>query len=157
MPNPRHAPNTLDAASEEFAAFERYAALTSRKRTLQYELEDVEAGLKALEPQLLAHLGQGSLEMVRVSGYTISPHREPWVYPKANRTRSDVCQALKACGLAHYVMEQFNTRSLTKYVRDLEEERGMLSEEAGAAELLLPAELAQVIEIKPTYRIQARR
>ena len=157
MPNPRHAANTLDAASEEYIAFERYATLVSKERHLKYELEDVQAAIKAMEPQLLAYLGQGRYEMVRVAGYTISPHREPWVYPKTNFTRGDVCRALKACGMGHYVMEQFNTRSLTKYIRELEEDRGVLADMDGAGALLLPPELAEVIEVKPSYRIQARR
>jgi hypothetical protein len=150
------AADDLNVASPEYAAFERFATLTARKRALQDELADVEAGLKGLEPQLLAYLGEGGYEMVRLGGYTISPHREPWVYPKQGRTRSDVCDALKSCGLQQYVMEQFNTRSLTKYIRDLEREHDTLAD-SGGLDLVLPVELVRVIEIKPAYRIQALR
>jgi hypothetical protein len=150
------AADSLNVASPEYAAFERFATLTARKRALQDELADVEAGLKALEPQLLSYLGESGYEMVRLGGYTISPHREPWVYPKNGHTRSDVCNALKACGMRQYVMEQYNTRSLTKYIRDLEREHDCLAEDGGL-NLILPAGLLGVIEVKPAYRIQALR
>jgi hypothetical protein len=157
MPNTRHAADDLDASTPEYLAFERYVTLVARKRVLADELTDVEAAIKALEPQLLAHLGENGYEMVRLAGYTISPHREPWVYPKTGRTRAEVCAALKACGLGHYVMEQFNTRSLTKYVRDLEKEHDLLADQDGAVVRLLPPQLALVVEVKPAYRIQALR
>jgi hypothetical protein len=157
MPNTRHAADDIDAGKPEYAAFERYVSLIARKRTLSDELTDVEAALKALEPQLLAYLGEGGYEMVRLGGYTISPHREPWVYPKFGYSRNDVCRALKECGMGHYVQEQFNTRSLTKYVRDLEKEHNVLADEDGALPLILPPPLIAVLEIKPSYRIQAVR
>ena len=161
MPNARHAADNLDATTPEYAAFARYVSLVSQKRVLVETLEDIEAGLKALEPQLLAYLGEGlegeGFDMVRLGGYTISPHREPWVSARQGYTRSDVCRALKECGLSHYVQENFNTRSLTKYVRDLEKEHNLLAEQEGALALILPADLITVLEVKPSYRIQALR
>ena len=157
MPNARPVVDDIDAGKPEYLAFDRYVTLVARKRALADELTDVEAALKALEPRLLAYLGEGGYEMVRLAGYTISPHREPWVYPKLGHSRGDVCNALKECGLRHYVIEQFNTRSLTKYVRDLEKEHGLLIEEHASLSLLLPPQLAAVIEVKPVYRIQAVR
>ena len=157
MPNPRHAADNIDAAKPEYAAFARYVSLVARKRALADELEDIEAAIKAMEPQLLAYLGEEGYDMVRLGGYTISPHREPWVYPKQGHTRDEICQALKSCGLGHYVMEQFNTRSLTKYVRDLEKEHGVLADQDDALARLLPGELTAVLEVKPTYRVQALR
>ena len=146
----------LDLESPEHHAFVTFARLTSKKRDLKEELDAIEAQLRALEPQLLAYLGEGGYQLVRVEGYTISPHREPWVYPRQGQTRGSVCQALKACGLAHYVNEQFNTRSLTKYIRDLEVQHQLLSTGGDVIDLL-PKELALVIEVRPTYRIQALR
>jgi hypothetical protein len=157
MPNQRSLADDLDAASPEYTAFNRFVTLTARKRALADELADVEAAIKGLEPQLLSYLGEGGYEKVRVGGYTISPHREPWVYPKQGFSRDDVCQALKRCGMAHYVIEQYNTRSLTKFVRDLEKNHGMLAEQDGALSLMLPPELVGVLEIKAAYRVQALR
>src|SRR5579864_2465512 len=99
MPNARYVADDIDAGRPEYTAFERYVTLVARKRALSDELTDVEAALKALEPQLLAYLGESGFERVRLAGYTISPHREPWVKPKLGFTRHDVCRALKECGL----------------------------------------------------------
>jgi len=153
----RVAANELAAGTPQHEAFRAYASLTTEKRDLNERLSEVEQELKALEPQLLAYMGEGGYQLVKILGYTISPHREPWVYPRQGITRDTVCRALKACGLAHYVSENFNTRSLTKYVRDLEEQHQLLIDAEDAMRELLPEELIKVIEVKPTYRIQALR
>src|SRR5215475_4182359 len=106
--------NILAADTPEQEAFSTYARLITRKRELEEEQNEVEAQLKTLEPQLLAFMGETGYELVRIGGYTFSPHREPWVYPQLGMSRKAVCEVLKACGLAHYVQEQFSTRSLTK-------------------------------------------
>jgi hypothetical protein len=169
MPNTRHAADTLDATRPEYKAFARYVSLISRKRAVRDELDDIEAALKAMEPQLLAYLGEGpddiegapeeslGFSSVRLGGYTIYPQRDPWVKAKAGATREDVCRALKESGLGHYVTEQFNTRSLTKYVHDLEKKHNVLADQNGALARILPAELVRVLEVKPAFRIQALR
>lgn len=161
--NTRHTPDTLDLARPEYAAFARYVALVARKRVIKDELDDIEAGLKAMEPQLLAYMGEGTgdegegFSSIRLGGYTIYAQRDPWVKTKLGATREDVCRALKESGLGHYVTEQFNTRSLTKYVHDLEAKHGVLADQDGALALLLPAEVTAVLEVKPVYRIQTLR
>lgn len=141
--------------SPEYQAFVNFAELTAEKRALHERLNEIEPQLKALEPQLLAYLGEGGYEMVKVHGFTISPHREPWVYPAQGVSRQVVCAALKANGLARFVHEGFNTRSLTKYVRELEEHHRLLSEADPQAALeILPPGLATVLEIKPGFRLQ---
>src|SRR5262252_8735227 len=97
--------NNPAPTSPEYEAFSAFAKLTARKRQLADELKGIETTLKAMEPQLLAYLGESGYEKVSVEGYTLSPHREPWVGPGPGQTRASVCQALKAAGLAHYVRE----------------------------------------------------
>jgi hypothetical protein len=165
MPNTRHAADNLDSTTPEYTAFARYVSLVSRKRLLKDELEDIEASLQSMEPQLLAYLGEGpgggeegsGFDMVRLGGYTISPYREPWVKVKPGYTRNDACEALKANDLGHYVYQQFNTKSLTAHIQQLEKDRGVLADQKGALALLLPAGVIEVIEIKPSFRIRALR
>jgi len=144
----------LSAETPEHEGFKAFAGLVTLKRELEDQLNEVEARIKALEPQLLAYLGEAGYEAVRVAGYTLSPHRDPWVYPQLGQSRQAVCNVLKACGLAHFVSEQYSTKSLTKYVRDLEVEHSVLGDEVLE---FLPEGLARVIQVRPTYRIQARR
>ena len=134
----------------ELEAFTKFTRLTVRKRELAIETKEVESQLRALEPTLLNYLNATTYQKVKVEGYTLSPHRDPWVYPAAHASPERVIEALKVCGLGHYVRESYSTRSLTTYVRDLEEAAGTLEDTLK----LLPHQLAAVIEIKPTFRVQ---
>jgi hypothetical protein len=138
------------APGPELEAFTRYAHLVIRKRELASETKEIERQLRTLEPGVLSYLCEGGFEKVKVEGYTLSPHREPWVYPAAHATEEQVIQALKACGMAQYVRESYSTKSLTTYVRQLEEAAGTTENSLE----LLPAELAAVIELKPSFRVQ---
>lgn len=152
---------TLPADTPEHQAFTVFAGLTDRKRELEAELKEIEGQLKVLQPQLLAYFAESGFKLVRLERYTISPIREPWVYPAQGQDRQSVIEALKACGMGHYVFEQYNTKSLTKYVRELEDGLALTgqSEADALANVLkeMPPELAGVIEIKPSFHIQARR
>lgn len=156
----KQAADNLPASSPEYAAFSQWVTLTTRKKALADETADVEAALKALEPQLLAYLGEGGYDKVRVAGYTIFPFRETWVYPRDGISRSEVCQALKQHGLGHYVSEQYNTRSISKYVADLERDHDRLADQDGGLLDILPpeqSELSRVIEVRTSYRVHSRR
>jgi hypothetical protein len=150
----------LAPVSPEYQAFTLFARLTRRKRGLQAEIDDIKAQLDALEPELLAYLGSTGYQMVRVEGFTLSPHRDPWIGPAEGRSREDVIRALKESGLEQYVTENYNSRSLTKYVRDLEKEYEVDLQQEGVESILdlhvIPRPLARVVMIKPTYSIQAK-
>ena len=141
--------------SPEYQAFRRFAQLTAHKRELNEQLHEMQKQMDALEPVLLAYLTQNGLEMIKVEGFTMAPAREPWIYPKAGLGRPQVCEALKLSGLGRMVTENYNTRTLTKYVRELEEHRTLLApSDSAALGELLPAPLAQVVEVRPGYRLQ---
>lgn len=145
----------LSVERPEYETFARFAELTAEKRRLKERLNEIEPQLKAMEPQLLSYLGEEGYELVRISGFTISPVREPWVYPAKGVSRQVVCAALKANGLGRFVKEGFNTRSLTAYVRELEEHYQLTeSGDPEAAINFLPEGLAGILEIKPGYRLQ---
>jgi hypothetical protein len=145
----------LDVERPEYENFARFAELTAEKRRLQDRLNEIEPQLKALEPLLLSYLGEGGWEMVRIQGFTMSPVREPWVYPAQGVSRQVVCAALKANGLGRFVKEGFNTRTLTKYVRELEGHYHLIEEADPQAVLtVLPAGLTGILEIRPGYRLQ---
>jgi hypothetical protein len=143
--------------SPEYGAFHIYAQLTTEKRDLKARLEEVEDELKMLESTLLSYLGQEGYEMVRVAGFTFSPKRDPWVRPLEGITRQRVCDALKESGLGEFVTENYSTRTLTKYVRELEEHYQLVNVTDPRATLaLLPAPLEGVLEIRPGFSLQVR-
>jgi len=160
MPNPTTA-DSLDAAHPAYQGFDRFIKLTTRKRALESELDDVKAAIDALEPQLLAYMADAGLKKTTtVAGWTIYTTRDPYVKPKADYTRQDVCRALKEAGLEQYVKEDFHTRSLTAYVKALEEEREIViagNDDEENKRLILPAELIAVLDVNPKFGIRALR
>lgn len=70
-----------------------------------------------------------------------------------------VITALKAAGLEKYVKENYSTQSLTKYISDLEEEYAneLRNETMKSVLEIVPAPLAEVIELKPAYVIHATK
>jgi len=146
--------------SPEYRAFTRFIALTIEKRQLNNRLKEIEPELRTLEPLLLSYLGEGGYRMVEVAGYRLAPHREPWVYPARGVTRAEVCSALHARGeeWARFVREIFSTRSLTAYVRQLEEHHRLVETADPESVLdILPPPLAGVLEIKPGFRLQVTK
>jgi len=151
--------NKLAANSPEYEAFSSFAKLTARKRELASEIKEIDTTLKAMEPQLLTFLGEGGYQAVSVEGFTLSPHREPWVGPGPGQTRASVCQALKAAGLAHYVREDFSTRSLTTFIKEIETrcEDQIASGEITSVLDVLPPELRGALRVAPTYRVNVMK
>lgn len=143
------------AASPEMEAFRKFALLTARKKQLNALLKEIEPQLKALEPILLGYFGENGYEMVKIEGFTMSPKREPWIYPIAGLTRQTVCEALKICGLGRFVKENYSTRSITAYVRELEEHHQLTAgADPDALRELLPETLSKVLEVRPGFKVQ---
>lgn len=143
------------ADSPEYQAFRRFARLSELKRELNAQLREIEPQLRALEPVLLGYLGQNGYQLVKIEGFTMSAKREPWVYPQNGISRASVCEALKLSGLGRFVQEGFSTRSLTKWVRELEEHHQLVTgSDPAALRELLPGPLALVLEVKPSFRLQ---
>jgi hypothetical protein len=141
--------------SPEYQAFARFARLTARKRHLNAELREIEPQLKALQPVLLGFLGEGAFQLVQVEGFTMSPVRDPWVYPRSGVDRQTVCEALKLSGLGRMVKEGYSTRTLTAYVKELEMHAELVAgADPDALAHLLPTALASVLDVRPGYRVQ---
>lgn len=141
--------------SPEYQAFRRFIALTAEKREHNLRIQEINPLLRALEPVLLGYLGQNGYSLVKIDGFTLSRKREPWVYPQSGVSRAAVCEALKLSGLGRLVHEGYHTRSLTSYIRELEEHHNLLvGTRPEALKELVPAPLAHVLEIKPGFRLQ---
>lgn len=141
--------------SPEYQAFRRFIQLTIVKREINEQLREIEPQLRALEPVLLGYLGENGYQMIKIDGFTLSPKREPWVYPAQGVSRASVCEALKLSGLGRLVQEGYSTRSLTSYIRELEDHHNLLTgSHPDALRELVPAPLAHVLEIRPGFKLQ---
>jgi hypothetical protein len=147
-------PSPLDD-SPEYQAFRRFIRLHALKRELNAQLREIEPQLRALEPVLLGYLGENGYEMIKIDGFTLSPRREPWIYPQNGISRASVCEALKLSGLGRFVNEGYSTRSLTAYVRELEQHHALVAgSDPATLRELLPPPLAHVLEVRPGFKLQ---
>jgi hypothetical protein len=142
-------------ADPEQEAIQRFVQHTIRKRELNDELRALEPQLRALESMILAIFSQNGYQMLKIEGFTLSPKREPWVYPLTGVGRQTVCEALKLSGLGRFVKEGYSTRSLTAYIRELEAHHELVTgSDPEALAQLLPRALAEVLEVRPSFRLQ---
>jgi len=151
------AADLLNMPRPEFEAFRSFAQLTREKRKLLDRIRQIEGKLDVLQYQLRDLLGAGSWDKVSVEGYTIYLRRQIFVRHQDYASAGEVVAALKRNGMAHFVKEQYNVSTLSKHIRELEEQH---KDELDAGEIqsvgeLLPPDLVRVLNIEPQFTVVA--
>lgn len=152
------------AETPEYQAFARFIDLTVEKKQKEARVKELKDILKAMQPSLLAYLSANNLPLFAVGEHTLYPHREPWIYPMTGVSRQQVCEALKIAGLGRLVQENYNTKSLTSYIKQLEEHSKLIigledaneNEPDALRELLHPA-LAEIMNVKASFSLHVRK
>jgi hypothetical protein len=141
----------------ERRAFQQFATLTRTKRMLEQELDRIKDELDALSFQLRDYLGTGGFERVRIDGFTIYLRRQIFARKYDWATATEVCAALNANGMGHSVKEQYNSHTLSKHIRELEElhEEELRDGRLANTRALLPKAVARVLNIEPSYTVVA--
>ena len=158
---PRRHAGPVDAELEELSperkAFQRFVALTRQKRTLENQLDDLKSQMDALALQLRDYLGSGGYERVRVDGMTVYCRRQLWARKQDWASAEEVCRLLKQSGMGHFVKEAYNSQTLSKHLRELEEQYAgeLASGQLASISALLPPELARVLNVEPSYQVVA--
>lgn len=138
--------------------WKEYAALDARERAAEAELREVRAIKEELEPALLDDMAESGLDRVTINGVTFYPARRFFVGPDEGLDKTTVAAALKEAGLGDYVKNDYNTNSLTSYVRSLAVEAGgvdtMSPEEVRA---LLPEPLRACLKVGEIWRMGSRK
>lgn len=138
-----------------------FVCLENRKRDLDAELKGVKAKLDELEEVLIPQFIEAGLTKATVDGRTVSLAQEIYASPLDGRER--VVEALKASELAQYVSENYNTNSLSAFVREVardvaaqaeREERIFTEEDVRAA---LPAPLGLALKISFVHTLRSRK
>jgi len=150
----------------EYVAFRRFVDLTVEKRELSARLDELNAQLKAMQPALLSYLSASNMRAWSIDNFTVSPRREPWVYPITGVSKQQVCETLKLAGLGGMVKESYHHESLKSYFNQLEARAQLIAPEIeidgpewGEALLragLHPA-LADILSVKAAFSLQVRR
>ena len=137
-----------------------YAAADRRKRAAEDEIKAAKATMEYLEPMLLEDYVTNGSEKKTYHGITYYPKRKLFVGPDADNghTRSDVVQALEEAGLHEYVSPNYNTNSLTAYVRGVADEFGD-KDKMKVNEIIghLPEPLAKVLKVSEVMSIESRK
>jgi hypothetical protein len=137
-----------------------FVALEKKKAELNREIKQTQKALDALDTLLTQQLLDDGVQSVNVDGRTVYLRRD--LYASAlDGDRAAVVQALKDSGLSQYVSEQYNTNSLSAYVREVvreAEERarvdgGVLEDPATA----IPNALAATLKVTAVYSVSSVR
>ena len=144
--------------SNEARAFQRFVKLTKEERELKARLQEVASMRGALEPMLRDYLMSAGFQSVHVNGFIVYIREQLWAKAKPTSSSPEVCHALKACGMGHFVREQFEVQSLSAHIRGLKKayEQEFASGAIADISEILPPQLAAVLNVQPTYSVVAQ-
>jgi hypothetical protein len=97
------------------------ATLIAEKRKLEDSLRAVKDQIAEREPTLLNELIEEQMDRLHVTvdgeRITLYIHKIMWAKPRG-RDRELVVKTLKSCGMSDFVTENYNSNSLSAYVRE---------------------------------------
>lgn len=138
-----------------------FVCLENKKKELDAEQKQVKQQLDDLEQVLVPQFIQDGIQKMTVDGRTVSLVHD--IYASPLYDREDVVAALKQSELGQYVAENYNTNSLTAFVREVkrevesqaqQEQRPYDEEDIRAA---LPAPLGQALKISFVHKLSSRK
>jgi len=142
-----------------------FVSLENRKRDLDAELKATNQKLDELEDLIIPQFIEAGVPSIAVtvdgSTRTLSIYRD--VYASPLNDRAEVAAALKASELGQYVAENYNSNSLTAYVREVwrevvqtaqREDRVATEDDVRAA---LPKPLGDAIKISLVHKLSSRK
>jgi hypothetical protein len=102
----------------------RYVELETLRRKHEADLKEAKSELELLQRQLLQVFEQNGIQNMKVNGMTVFLYRQLWAgiakqgQEATVEERTTACNALKQANLGIYVYEQFNSQSISAYVRE---------------------------------------
>ena len=142
-----------------------FVSLENRKRDLDAELKATNQKLDELEDLIIPQFIEAGVPSIAVTvdGSTRTLSIYPDVYASPLNDRAEVAAALKASELGQYVAENYNSNSLTAYVREVwrevvqtaqREDRVATEDDVRAA---LPKPLGDAIKISLVHKLSSRK
>lgn len=142
-----------------------FVSLETRKKELDADLKATKQRLDELEDQIIPmFVEEGVPSMtVEVDGVKRTLSIYPDVYASPLNDREEVVDALKQSGLDQYVAENYNTNSLTSFVREIwkellatagREKRIVTEDDLRAA---LPLILAGTLKLSIIHKLSSTR
>ena len=142
-----------------------FVSLENRKRDLDASLKAANQRLDELEGLIIPQFIEEGVPSIAVTvdGSTRTLSIYPDVYASPINDRPEVAAALKASELGQYVAENYNSNSLTAYVREVWREVLLLAKQQNriAAEddvrAALPKPLGEVLKISLVHKLSSRK
>ncbi len=142
-----------------------FVSLENRKRDLDAELKAANQRLDELEDLIIPQFMEAGVPSIAVTvdGSTRTLSIYPDVYASPLNGRTEVAAALKASELGQYVAENYNSNSLTAYVREVWREVLLLAKQqnrvAGEEDVraALPKPLGEVLKISLVHKLSSRK
>jgi hypothetical protein len=142
-----------------------FVSLENRKRDLDAELKAANQRLDELEDLIIPQFIEAGVPSIAVTvdGSTRTLSIYPDVYASPLNGRTEVAAALKASELGQYVAENYNSNSLTAYVREVWREVLLLARQqnrvAGEEDVraALPKPLGEVLKISLVHKLSSRK
>ena len=142
-----------------------FVSLENRKRDLDAELKAANQKLGELEDVIIPQFIEAGVPSIAVTvdGTTRTLSIYPDVYASPLNGRTEVAAALKASELGQYVAENYNSNSLTAYVREVwrevverakKQQRVASEADVFAA---LPEPLAGCLKISLVHKLSSRK
>lgn len=138
-----------------------FVCLENRKRDLDAELKATKQKLDELEQALVPQFIDDGVQRMTVDNRTISLAQD--IYASPLNERADVVAALKASELGQYVAENYNTNSLTAFVREVARDVAAVAEREGRPygeeEVLqaLPQPLGTALKVSFVHSLRSRK
>ena len=134
----------------------RFAELDQEERDLKSRLDFVKQEKQELEAQLLEGMEEDGISKLTVNTdggqRTVYMHRQ--LCAGHNGDNHALSDALKNAGLDRMVAEQFNTQSLSAWVREFDDDGGKSPDEIINE---LPWDVQQYIKVSEKYSVRSRK
>ena len=138
-----------------------FVCLENRKRDLDSELKATKQRLDDLEQVLVPQFIEDGVQRMTVDNRTISLSQD--IYASPENDREDVVTALKQSELGQYVAENYNTNSLTAFVREVAREVAAVAEREGRpydaddVRQALPKPLGDSLKVSFVHTLRSRK
>ena len=97
--------------------FKQFIELNREKKILKQQLAKIEEEITVLEEILLEQFQNLGMSKITIEKNTVYLKKRLFVSPK-NGDRTAVIEALKDSGLENFIQENFNTNTLSAYVKE---------------------------------------
>lgn len=125
---------------------QRFKELNQIKFDLEAKLEANRQEIIDLKSQIMGKFEREGLSSSRLeTGELVYTHVQYWAKPIETKNKEDVMTALRLVGLGHLITEGYNSNSLSAIIREMKKNKEDI-----------PEELANVIEVEPTFDIRIK-